>query len=62
MKIQTLTFTNFNYMSRRHMIPIPLESLNLPVKYEPNIVWIRRRDPDPKLVLNRFEIICLRDI
>ena len=46
MKIRTLTFNNFNYMSRRHMSPIPLERLNLPLKYEPKIVWIRRRDPE----------------
>ena len=46
MKILTLTFNNFNYMSRRHMSPIPLESLDLPLKYEPKIVRIRRRDPE----------------
>ena len=38
MKIQTLTFNNFNYMSRTHMSPISLESLDVPLKYEPKIV------------------------
>ena len=46
MKIPNLTFNNFNYMSRRHMSPIPLESLDLPLKYKSKIVWIRRRDPE----------------